>query len=173
MTDMECWTPAQLARFEELTAQGWSASLIGADIGKSRNAVIGKWNRSGISHKARIMRSDGVEHIFKQRRSYKRRRPTTILKPPPKFRFVAPRLRIVSPIAPPVPGSLNPKRLLELEAGDCRFPISPHGSRDFLFCGNPQLERQSYCAGHYWIAHDHTPGRKSQPVRLPPLWCAA
>jgi GcrA cell cycle regulator len=150
-----------------LDALGWSASLIGAELGVSRNAVIGKWNRLGIKHK---VPPDGAERVVRQHRSYKRRRPTTKIWPSPIFKpVVVPRLRVV---APPAPVSLYPKGLLELKSGDCRFPISPDGSHDFLFCANPKAKGRSYCAGHYWIAHDHS-GRKSQRVSLPSLRCPA
>jgi GcrA cell cycle regulator len=164
MPAWQFWPQERTEKFLALTALGWSAGLIAAELGLTRNAVIGKWHRSGIRHNQTPAEA---EHVCKQRRSYKRRRPTTKVRPPPKFEFVVPRLRVVEPASPV---SLNPKRLLELEPGNCRFPISPHFSRDYLFCGNPALG--TYCPGHHWIAHDHAPSRKPQRFSLAPLWSA-
>ena len=161
------WPKERTEKFLALTELGWSAGMIAAELGLTRNAVIGKWHRSGISVKAGTLRRDNPEQYFrKQRVSKVRRRPTTKLWSPPK----APRWRVVE-APPPAIVPLNPKRLLDLAPRDCRFSISGQSASDYLFCANPKLELQSYCAGHHWIAHNHEP-RKRTRVVLQPLWCA-
>ena len=46
----------------------------------------------------------------------------------------------------------KPKTLLELESGDCRWPIGEPRDPDFRFCGAPQRPDCSYCERHWRIA---------------------
>lgn len=49
--------------------------------------------------------------------------------------------------------SSNAKRLVQLGARDCKFPINdPEPHDQFLFCANPRREGFPYCAGHTAIA---------------------
>lgn len=43
------WTEEQVSRLRELTERSWTAAQIGADMGVTRNAVIGKWHRLDIT----------------------------------------------------------------------------------------------------------------------------
>ena len=46
----------------------------------------------------------------------------------------------------------GPKKLLDLEKGDCRWPIGEPRHPDFHFCGAPQLEGRPYCELHWRMA---------------------
>lgn len=58
------WDEAAVARLKELHARGWSASEIGADLGTTRNAVIGKIDRLGLNG---VKRKDTVKLAHKLR----------------------------------------------------------------------------------------------------------
>jgi GcrA cell cycle regulator len=46
----------------------------------------------------------------------------------------------------------KPKRLLDLEPNDCRWPIGEPRSPEFHFCGERQLDGRPYCAHHWSMA---------------------
>lgn len=50
------------------------------------------------------------------------------------------------PLPPNIPAGPGAKRLLDLGAGDCRFPVGDEDGHLQLFCGEPQDGRSSYCA---------------------------
>jgi GcrA cell cycle regulator len=44
------------------------------------------------------------------------------------------------------------KRLLDLGASDCRWPIGEPRHPDFHFCGKPQVAGRPYCELHWCMA---------------------
>jgi GcrA cell cycle regulator len=58
-----------------------------------------------------------------------------------------------------VDGGLG-KSFMDLEPGDCRFPIGEPGAPDFYFCAGQQTDG-SYCLGHARIAYQHHQARRS------------
>jgi GcrA cell cycle regulator len=146
------WTAERVERLRAYVATGMTCSQIAAEIGVTRNAVIGKIHRLGLSTERPAPAPAGSC----QQRA---RRP----------RLLARRqlLRLVSPEAPggacemacePVSvDSAQRCSLLELAQGKCRWPIGDGGSdssaADFVFCGNEAAAGFSYCAGHARMAY--------------------
>jgi GcrA cell cycle regulator len=136
------WTSERVEQLKGCIGAGLSCGQIAAEIGVTRNAVIGKMNRLGLS------------------------RPKDALAPEPESRRDAWRPRILTQHQilrelPPEPQawaetSINNGRgcsLLELSPGKCRWPISEPGADAFCFCGNKQVEGLPYCVGHARIAY--------------------
>jgi GcrA cell cycle regulator len=71
------------------------------------------------------------------------------MKPMPVFqRIEQPKLRCVE-IAP------RHLSLVELEAGDCRYPFGGDEEGETItFCGHPRREGSSYCAPHFHLTRD-------------------
>jgi GcrA cell cycle regulator len=49
---------------------------------------------------------------------------------------------------------INPRHLslLQLEAGDCRYPYGGDNDGEAItFCGHPKREESSYCAAHFHL----------------------
>jgi hypothetical protein len=73
----------------------------------------------------------------------------------------------------------KPKRLLDLEASDCRWPIGEPRHPDFHFCGKPHAEGRPYCEHHWSMAflpprpRHQRPGAAEPPVALPPATAKA
>ena len=61
---MGFWSVSREKKLKEMWSQGYSAQLIANDIGCSRNAVIGKAHRLGISEKQRITRHTANNTIY-------------------------------------------------------------------------------------------------------------
>jgi GcrA cell cycle regulator len=62
------------------------------------------------------------------------------------------------------------KRLQDLEAGDCRWPIGDPRHADFHFCGAQQVLGRPYCIQHWPLSFDASKSRhhakpSAQPVK--------
>jgi GcrA cell cycle regulator len=137
------WTEERLERLKSGFAAGWSCRRIADDIAVSRNAVIGKLSRLGLTRE-----TSGEAPARKNA---------------PKARGSAPRLqlRLLQAVytesqsetgeAPIL--SEHICSLLELNEASCRWPINTPGEKDFGFCGNTPLEGLPYCAGHSRLAY--------------------
>lgn len=140
------WTDDRIAQLTKLFGEGYSCAQIAAELGDAtRNAVIGKVNRLGLSrekqirvkvdaprapreHKARIRiaRSNGNSNsqrvfIASETEQY--------------------RLRCVE---------IEPRHLtlMDLEKDDCTYP---YGDGPFTYCGHPKREGSSYCVPHHHL----------------------
>ncbi|WP_199763083.1 GcrA family cell cycle regulator [Bradyrhizobium guangdongense] len=143
------WTDERIELLKRHFEAGLSCSEIAADIGVSRNAVIGKLSRLNLT------RGRTVED-----RAFA----------PPRAPRAVPRLQyeMLATIygetdAPAVAGPIeeaNRCSLLELAENRCRWPISTPGEDDFCFCGNTAPDGRPYCAGHSRLAYrPHTRAR--------------
>jgi GcrA cell cycle regulator len=149
------WTDERVEALKKLWQDGLSASQIALEIGGgvTRNAVIGKVHRLGLSG-----RGQPTTTIKRQRRTHssaprRPRQPASIgnlalqhdydafAEPVPR-----PRRDVVVPIS---------KRLsLEmLTERTCKWPIGDPGQEDFHFCGNDSLESGPYCEYHAGVAY--------------------
>lgn len=141
------WTSERVAQLRSCASAGLTCSQIAGEIGVSRNAVIGKLNRLGISRPKSLAapaperqrgawrpKSDNVTRLFSQHR-------------------ILMRLPSAPPVAPETIRNGRGCSLLELGAQSCRWPINEPGAADFCFCGNPQVEGLPYCMGHARIAY--------------------
>lgn len=141
------WTLAECECLERLLKDGLSASEIGAALGCSRNAVIGKSHRMGYA-------GNGPP-----------RRPTRP-KLPRKPR--SPRLRATrqstakalfrEPAA--VVTSTKPVSLFDLSQTQCRWVLE-----GIMHCGEPVLPPFYFCAGHARLAYQ--PGKKHREIKPP------
>jgi GcrA cell cycle regulator len=136
------WTTERIELLKSRFEAGLTCREIAADIGVSRNAVIGKLTRLNLS------RSDGIgERVPEQARSPRAA---------PRRRRASQRqlLRALRPELPPEPELCGEHRcsLLELSEENCRWPISDLEAAVW-FCGNPRAKGFAYCAGHARIAY--------------------
>jgi GcrA cell cycle regulator len=145
------WTSERIELLERCLHAGLSCGQIAREIGVTRNAVIGKMNRLGLSRP-----KDVTDRQLEQRRAARLARPKT----PRTWRPKRPRLNIFAqhemPPAEAIPIPIYNGRgctLLELSQGKCRWPISSPGTDDFCFCGNEPVKGLPYCLGHARIAY--------------------
>jgi GcrA cell cycle regulator len=141
------WTSERVEQLKDCLRGGLTCSRIAAEIGVSRNAVIGKMNRLGLSRPKDVL----AKQAEPKRTAWRSRNVTRL--------FTQHRILVELPPEPPAPAaakSIHNGRgcsLLELSPASCRWPISEPGAADFCFCGNTQVEGLSYCAGHARIAY--------------------
>jgi GcrA cell cycle regulator len=156
-TSAPTWTDERIARLKQHFEAGHSCREIAADIGVSRNAVIGKLSRLSLT----------------RGRTSDERRPRDRSFAPPRRPKAMPHLQYEmlatiygeseTPLMSAPIDVANRCSLMELGENRCRWPISTPGAADFCFCGNAAPDGQSYCAGHGRLAY--RPNSRARLVR--------
>ena len=142
------WTEDRVEILSKLWAEGLSASQIAKQLGGvTRNAVIGKVHRLGLSGRAK---------------------PSRPVKRAP--RPAAARTRTTTPAAPrmprrappePAPIPLEAKQLpdgkyatiLTITEHMCKWPIGDPSTSEFRFCGRGTDKADPYCKAHSQLAY--------------------
>lgn len=147
------WTDERVETLKKLWQDGLSASQIAAELGGvTRNAVIGKVHRLGLSG-----RGQPTSSIKRQRRTHptgmRRTRAVSIGNLALKANLdllpdaeLAPRRNVVVPIA-------RKLSIFQLNEHTCKWPIGDPGQEDFHFCGHDSLENLPYCEYHAGVAY--------------------
>jgi GcrA cell cycle regulator len=147
------WTTERVELLKTHFDAGLSCREIANEIGVSRNAVIGKLSRLGLTR---------GEFNAEPRLPKKRERSG---KSVPRLQYQM--LRTVyengEPVLSATVVSEHRCSLFELSKQRCRWPISTPGAEDFCFCGNTPLEGAPYCAGHTRLAYRS--GSRARVVR--------
>ncbi len=152
------WTEERVAILKKLWLEGLSASQIAKQLGGvTRNAVIGKVHRLGLS--GRATPSQPPRPVFKTPRAP--RSPSASLAP----RRLAPSTQ--EPSSPVLyveePGSAT---VLTLGAHMCKWPIGDPSSDNFTFCGR-RINDGSYCSEHARVAYQpQQKGKRSTAAEL-------
>jgi len=158
------WTDERVEQLKQMWIDGLSASQIAARLGGvTRNAVIGKVHRLGLSGRGAPTRVT-------------RRRPSTPRAPRAQTSNPAPRRETASKkaaVAPaPEPEELEllsdpstQANLLELNEQTCKWPIGDPGDENFHFCGRRTAPGLPYCAGHAKMAYQPLPSRRERKDR--------
>jgi len=150
------WNPERVALLRNFVGAGLTCSQIAAEIGVTRNAVIGKIHRLGLG--------PGRPAAAPGRACPPRTRRPRLASQRQLLRLIAADATLAADgtalDAVPV-DSAQRCSLLELAHGKCRWPVggSGCGAADFVFCGNEAVEGFSYCAGHARLAY-RTPERR-------------
>jgi GcrA cell cycle regulator len=148
------WTDERVETLKKLWLDGLSASQIAKQLGGvTRNAVIGKVHRLGLS--GRATPSQPQRPVFKAPRAP---RPAVAVAPPPRrVEAAAPAVVAAAAIdaTPPVvlneqPGSAT---VLTLGAHMCKWPIGDPSTDGFTFCGRRSDREGPYCAEHARVAY--------------------
>lgn len=157
------WTEQRTDTVKKLWLDGLSASQIARQVGGvTRNAVIGKVHRLGLSGRAAPSQPS--------RPAFKATRPSRPLTAAPS----APRriAKVMSSTAPAVqvqqqiirveePGSAT---VLTLGAHMCKWPIGEPSTDGFTFCGRRAGDGAPYCVEHAKIAYQPTATTKRKSV---------
>ena len=140
------WTDERVELLKKLWSDGLSASQIAAELGGiTRNAVIGKVHRLGLSGRAKSPSSAAP-------------RPRKARTSGHMLRVSRPQIRGNTALAydyemEPEPELLEipveqRKTLLQLNEQTCKWPIGDPLTPDFYFCGQHSEEAKPYCEFH-------------------------
>jgi GcrA cell cycle regulator len=149
------WTDERVELLKKLWQDGLSASQIAKQLGGvTRNAVIGKVHRLGLSGRATPSKP--------QRTTFKAPRPPRTLTHSP----AAPR-RIAEPVAHAAPTPVRyvdeapgTATVLTLGAHMCKWPIGDPALDNFTFCGRRSEENGPYCHEHAQVAYQPAQAKK-------------
>lgn len=156
------WTEDRVEQLKKLWESGLSASQIAAELGNiTRNAVIGKVHRLGLSGRAKSPSSAAP----RQRKA----RPA-----PQMMRISRPMSRGNTALAHAFDVEAEPDpvafdnvvpmsqrlSLLELTEATCHWPVGDPGSAEFFFCGGKSLTGLPYCAHHSRVAYQPANDRR-------------
>jgi GcrA cell cycle regulator len=149
------WTDERVELLKKLWSDGLSASQIAAELGGiTRNAVIGKVHRLGLSGRAKSPSAAAPRprkprtHTHMLRVARPAMRGNTALAQAFEYE-VAEEPELVDNVIP-----IGQRRtILELNEETCRWPIGDPGSSDFFFCGGRSLTGLPYCAHHSRVAY--------------------
>lgn len=148
------WPDEQVKDLTQMWMAGYSAKQIGDNLGKTRNAVIGKVHRLGLERVP--IRSNTMSARPPLPRKHKRgqtnfnfsigqaKRPKASLPP----------MHVAPTIVEPLNGS--GVTILELKRDQCHAVIKEGNRRTSelaRYCGNPVTDEGSYCAGHHAAFH--------------------
>lgn len=179
------WTDERVETLKKMWGEGQSASQIAKELGGvTRNAVIGKVHRLGLSNRATTSEADAEPA--------KKAKPKAPVKtsvaelaeaanstPPPAPSAAR---RAIIPAGQPLPpqpslNEISPEALakvsevekkakkltlMELTERTCKWPVGDPATDDFWFCGLPVMQGKPYCEAHVGVAFQPMSARRDR-----------
>ena len=143
---MSGWTDDRIETLKKMWAEGLSASQIARALGEvTRNAVIGKVHRLGLSGRASPARVERARPVSQAR---------------PMLRAAPQHIQAVEEPLEPMPE--NPVSVLDLTGSVCKWPIGDPSEANFRFCGRKSRANAPYCEAHARMAYQPAQNRKDR-----------
>ncbi|WP_227268859.1 GcrA family cell cycle regulator [Roseobacter weihaiensis] len=182
------WTDERVELLKKMWGEGQSASQIAKELGGvTRNAVIGKVHRLGLSNRAttttktenKAKPAPKVE--AKSKPTPKPAEPAAKAAAEPAPKPLPPRKQIIpagQPLPPqPSANEISPEALakvsaiekkakrlslMELTERTCKWPVGDPATEDFWFCGLPVQQGKPYCEAHVGVAFQPMSSRRDR-----------
>ena len=130
------WTHERIEHLKKLWEAGHTASNIATELGGiTRNAVIGKAHRLGLS--GRMKSKSKVSSVSIVRRK----------------KMPAHRNSKIIELTTSVSEPMNPISFAGIKDGLCRWPLGEPEDLDFKFCGRSSNDGVVYCDEHHSLAY--------------------
>lgn len=184
------WTDERVEKLKMMWGEGQSASQIAKALGGvTRNAVIGKVHRLGLSNRATGAKSAAAPAAeAKPAKAAPKAAPAAAApapKPEPAPAPAAPTKPVIQSSTmrreppPPTPAMVEDAQrtaealaaiqkkakkldLLELTERTCKWPIGDPATDDFYFCGLPCAPGKPYCEAHVAVAFQPMSSRRDR-----------
>ena len=184
------WTDDRVELLKKMWGEGQSASQIAKELGGvTRNAVIGKVHRLGLSNRtggAGSTKADSKAKAATKPEAKAKPQPKTepAIKPAPapEARSNLPARKQIIPAGQPLPpqpsaNEISPEALakvheverkakkislMELTERTCKWPIGDPATEDFWFCGLPVQQGKPYCEAHVGVAFQPMSSRRDR-----------
>ncbi|MBT8417721.1 MAG: GcrA cell cycle regulator [Silicimonas sp.] len=180
------WTDERVELLKKMWTEGQSASQIAKELGGvTRNAVIGKVHRLGLSNRAGSAASPAPEKKSAKADATPKAQSKKPAKAPVQEKVievtVAPRKPIVpagQPLPPqPSANEISPEALanvreiektakrislMDLTERTCKWPIGDPATDDFWFCGLAVQQGKPYCEAHVSVAFQPMSSRRDR-----------
>ncbi|MDT2075084.1 MAG: GcrA family cell cycle regulator [Planktomarina sp.] len=181
------WTDERVEVLKKMWGEGQSASVIAKELGGvTRNAVIGKVHRLGLSNrvtsttaKAAAKGKPKVELKAKPAAPATSRKAVSALE---NVRITPPAVRKIIPAGQPLPpqpsaNEISPEALakvseiektakrislMELTEKTCKWPVGDPATEDFWFCGLSVKVGKPYCEAHVGVAFQPMSSRRDR-----------
>ena len=183
------WTDDRVEKLKKMWGEGQSASQIAKELGGvTRNAVIGKVHRLGLSNRSG---GGGTKSESKAKAAPKAEaKPKAAAKAAPKAapapaaeaRPISPARKRIIPAGQPLPpqpsaNEISPEALarvseiekkakkislMELTERTCKWPVGDPATDDFWFCGLPVQQGKPYCEAHVGVAFQPMSSRRDR-----------
>ncbi|WP_374653150.1 GcrA family cell cycle regulator [Dongia sp.] len=174
------WTEQRIEMLRKLWGQGQTASQIATLLGGvTRNAVIGKAHRLGLTGRPSPIKREGAESAAPRRKPAAQRRQQPAIAPmpaprhavapsahqniqapasvPAETRYAAPAPEIVETRIEPQVAAVKAPSAPRVAAGagskSCSWPVGDPKQPGFHFCGDVAEPGRPYCAHHCTIAY--------------------
>jgi GcrA cell cycle regulator len=183
------WTDERVEMLKKMWSDGQSASQIAKELGGvTRNAVIGKVHRLGLSN-----RTAGAPPAKPEPKAKPAPKAEVKAKPAPKTeaarpaaapetKSAVPARRQIIPAGQPLPpqpsaNEISPEALakvnevekkskkislMELTERTCKWPVGDPATEDFWFCGLPVQAGKPYCEAHVGVAFQPMSARRDR-----------
>lgn len=173
MSDAAGWTEERVELLKKLWNDGLSASQIAGELGGvTRNAVIGKVHRLGLSGRAKTVSSSPASRPRKAAPARPANGGFVSQASPRGAHALAVQPRIQPEFLPePRVELLDPEvvipfsqrvTIMELRENMCRWPMGDPTHPDFRFCGMKNETGQPYCSYHCRIAYQPSSDRRRE-----------
>jgi GcrA cell cycle regulator len=184
------WSDERVELLKRLWTEGQSASQIAKELGGvTRNAVIGKVHRLGLSNRAGPATSASpapetpAPEAAAARPAPKPAAPAeTAAEPEPEPAAPVSRAKAIIPAGRPLPpqpsaNEIDPEALakvsaiekkakrltlMELTERTCKWPVGDPATDDFWFCGLPSQTGKPYCEAHVGVAFQPMSSRRDR-----------
>ena len=159
------WPDERVALLIKLWKEGLSAAQIAARLGNgiTRNAVIGKLYRLGLSGRGKpaTVSKPRPRRAATPRKTQARTAGNTALKAEPAPAVARPKPQR-KPVAIKLADIPQGERvtLLMLRENSCRWPSGDPGTESFTFCGRESRPDGPYCTDHAQIAYQPADRRR-------------
>ena len=129
------WTHERIEQLKKLWEAGYTASNIATELGGiTRNAVIGKAHRLGLSGRMKSKSKFSSVSIVRKRKMPVNKNSKII--------------ELTTSVEP-----MNPTSFADIKDGLCRWPLGEPEDLDFKFCGRKCAEGMIYCTEHHSLAY--------------------
>lgn len=148
------WSDADIDLMRRLWGEGSSATIIVAALEKkrSRNAVLGKIHRMGLSGRG------SSERMIDKTKAAATRKAAEDRKKEARRAELAAREVKRAAIVVPLPNAIicQPVTLFDLDDCQCHFPLDARAGEYglTLYCGSLAKANSPYCAGHHRIVYE-------------------
>lgn len=178
------WTDERVDQLKKMWAEGQSASQIAKELGGvTRNAVIGKVHRLGLSNRAGSAPAKPEKKTAKAdapaaKASAKAQPKAPETPPRPVVPHRKPIITAGQPLPPqPSANEISPEALasvrevekkskkislMELTERTCKWPVGDPATEDFWFCGLPVQQGKPYCEAHVGVAFQPMSSRRDR-----------
>ena len=181
------WTDERVEVLKKMWGEGQSASVIAKELGGvTRNAVIGKVHRLGLSNRVTSTTAKtgtaGKAKVEFKAKKVAPAKPRKAVSAPENVRITPPAVRKIIPAGQPLPpqpsaNEISPEALakvseiektakrislMELTEKTCKWPVGDPATEDFWFCGLSVKVGKPYCEAHVGVAFQPMSSRRDR-----------